>query len=158
MLAAGGKSLAVLAVYVLPLVTIPLLPLAALLLAYPAGKSPQADRAAGGAATNPAAAARAAWRHAKGFAVLWLFLLMWLAGMALAGVVVWILYGLRHWLPPMEGFTRAILSVTLSAFAVAAAALVAGIFGVAMARCVGALGRYRPDLFPFAPGARKAVV
>jgi hypothetical protein len=150
-LAAGGKALALLGVYVLPLVTIPLLPLAALLFARSAGKShggePAHDQLQGQQPLNPMIPARAAWRNAKAFAVLWLLLLLWLAGMALAWVIVWLACSLAPVLPPMDGPSQSILRVTLSSLAVAAFAVVLGTFTVIMARCVGAIGRHRRDLF-----------
>ena len=131
-LSAGFWGLSAVAVYVLPLVMVPLLPVAMLMLGS-SGK---------GAALNPAATARAAWRNPKGFVVLWMFLLLWLAGMTLAGIIVKVLYDLRLGLPQAEGFSGAILRVTFSSFAAAAFAVVAGIFGVAVFRCIGAFGRY----------------
>jgi hypothetical protein len=135
---AGFWALCAAAVYILPLVTIPLLPMAMLMLASPGRKK----------ALNPIAAARAAWRRPKGFVVLWMFLMMWLAGMVLAGVVVKIIYDLRLSLPHIEGFAAATLSVIFTGFAAALWAVVAAIFGLAMFRCIAAFGRYSPGALP----------
>lgn len=131
---AGAQGLALLAVYVPLLVTIPLLPLALLRLASTSK----------GRAMNPAATARGAWRHAKAFVVLWLFLLMWLAAMALAVLLVVALYGLSHYLPTLPGFAGRAIDVMVSALLAAGLSLVAAVFGVALARCIGAFGRCNP--------------
>jgi hypothetical protein len=142
---AGFWGLAALAVYVAPLVTAGLLPVAMLLLGTPGKRR----------ALDPLVCARAAWRRPKGFVVLWLFLMMWLAGAVLAGIVLKVIYDMRLSLPQVEGFAGVMLKVTLSAFAAGAFGIVASIFGLAIFRCIGAFGRYNASaLPPPAPGSR----
>jgi hypothetical protein len=119
-------------------VTVPLLPVAMLMLSTPGRKQ----------ALNPLRSARAAWRNTKGFVVLWMFLMLWLAGGALAGILVKVLYDLRLALPRAEGFAGGMLEVTMSAFAAGAFGVVAAIFGLAVFRCIGAFGRYNASALP----------
>jgi hypothetical protein len=137
-LGAGLWGLAALAVYVGPLVTIPLLPMAMLMLSGPGRNQ----------ALNPLRGARAVWRHLKGFVVLWMFLMMWLAGGVLAGVLVKVLYDVRLSLPHVGGFAEGALRVMLAGFAAAAFGVVAAIFGLAMFRCLCAFGKYNASALP----------
>ena len=133
--AAGFKGVAALVVYVLPILTIPLLPMGLLWLGT-GGKA---------GAFHPGRAVRSVWRDTKGFAIIWLLLLLWAAMLTLAVTLTMVVRSaLMDLMPSVGQPTDTVLSVVTSAIGVAVIAAAGGIFALAMFRCIGILGRYRP--------------
>jgi len=141
-LATGLKGLGVVIVYVLPVFTMPLLPLGLLLLSTPGKRR----------AFDLAGAVKTAWRHARDFTILWLLLLLWIAGMVLAIVVANLLYRLRALIPPLEGASGIVVAMVPTAVAIAVIGVIVGIFGLAMFRCIGMFGRYNASALFRRPG------
>ena len=132
-------------VYVLPLVTLPLVPLAALHLA-----------AMGmGKALNPKRTVTAARRRPGDFVVLWLVTFLWVAGLLLSlALAVAAFIGMDRipaWLgtadTPGVNAVRAGMWIVLTALKFATVSALVGVFGLAIARCIGLLG-YRSGLRP----------
>jgi hypothetical protein len=146
MLSAGAKLVGLLAVYAGPVVTLPLLPVGLVGLAY----------AADARAYDVLWAGRAAGRCAEDLALLWLMLLAILAVTVLAGAGIMVPFhalaeasaaGLE---PPWETVTQVLVSS-------AGAALAAGIAlaGVTAVCCfVGLLGRHNPEVVRSLRGRR----
>ncbi len=133
--AGGIKGLLMLAVYALPLFTVPLLPLGLLFLA--------ADERRG--AFNPRKASRAVWRHGKDFVMLWMWVLLWFSVLAFGVAGGMLLYRLTDMLtdmiPGVEGASGMVLSMVFTAIAVGIIAAVGCIAALAMCRCIGVFGR-----------------
>ncbi len=146
----GLLGLAVGVVYVLPVVTLPLLPLAVLILSL----------AHDGRTFCLRWQLRSAFGYGEGFAILWL---MWLIGAAVV-VAVWTVL---NWL---AGALAECVVVGMSAPEAAATravvwflgALVAAVIALVpvcgMARCTGLLARFRPGLLESLPARCRAVV
>ena len=130
-LATGIKVLLVLAVYVAPVVTLPLLPLGLLWATCPARVG----------AFGPIRNTRLALRNAREFVVLWMFLLLWAAALVLAVVVAIGLHRLTEVFPQTTGSGAVILSMTFQGILTAVIGAAAGLFGLAMFRCLGLFAR-----------------
>ncbi|MFB3891968.1 MAG: hypothetical protein ACE15C_08085 [Phycisphaerae bacterium] len=131
----GVKGLIVLVMYVVPLFTLPLLPLGMLFLSSPGKVRPM----------RLGAVVRTAWQRARDFTIMWLILLVWLAGAALAVAAFVVLYRLTDLIPPIEGAAGTTLSMIVSAAATAVAGAIAGVFGLAVFRCIGLFGRHNAE-------------
>lgn len=127
----GVKGLGVAALYVVPLFTIPLLPLAMLRLAAP--------RQVG--VYDPVRNTRAALNHARDFAVMWLWVLLWLAAMAFSMAVAVLLFNLKSLIPEMEPQAELIVRTLLLGGEIAMIAGAACVCGTAVFRCIGLFGR-----------------
>lgn len=130
-IAAVGKLLAVLGMYVVPVFTLGLLPMGLLVQATPQQ----------GGALNPLRTARLAWKCPKDFVVLWLVWLLWSAAAVLACIVVLALYGLTESLPSVGGASQVALKTTLGALTVGVLSWIACLYGLMVFRCVGLFGR-----------------
>jgi len=127
----------VVALYVVPIFTMPLLPLGLLSLSGPEKTG----------AFNPARVVRTAWRRARNYANLWLMLLMWAASLMLAIVVVRMtIHKAEGLLPLVEGTSRIQLSILLTAVEIALDAMFICVFGLAICRCIGLFGRQNAPL------------
>lgn len=126
-LADGAKMLLAVLIFVAPIVTLPLLPVALLRMSRGGGPSVRA-------------AWRMAWQNPRPFAILWLMLLMWLSGSGLAAAALAAIGQIIRMIPNMGGYADMILNVILSAFAAAAGVAVTVIFGLAVSRCIGTFG------------------
>ncbi len=138
-------TVVVVAMYTLPLVTLPLLPVALLMLAN--------GRAS--AAMSYRATARLAWRHAKDFTIMWLMLLLYLAGTALAVSLIFLLLRGVARIGEVGGTTSA--AVVMGMLKAVLVAILAGFImclsGLSLLRCIGLFGRHNaaaifPDLRP----------
>ena len=128
----GLKGLVLLAVYVLPIFTLPLLPLTLLMLTAPGWKG----------MLKPAGAVRVMRKHAEDFMMLWLVLLLWFSGMVLAIVAVTIgLWKLTALIPSGDAHSMIVLSILLSAVAVAIVGAICCAFCLVIFRCIGLFGR-----------------
>lgn len=135
-LLAVGQMIAVAALYIAPILTMPLLPLGLLRLASPKLGHPLDIRGV----------FRIAWRNPKEFAILWLMMLLWAAGLGLSvAVIVMVSSPINSLLPqaPPDSASEAILSIVLWSVAMAALAIATCIFGLAIFRCIGQFGRYQ---------------
>jgi len=131
-LSGGLKGLALAVLYVLPVCTFPLMPLALLSLEDARSKGP----------IGPITALRRLSRHIRDYALLWLFLLLWLGGLALAVVVTQAAIGvIKGMLPAMTGVSSGVVLLIVHAVTAGLMGAVVCIFIVAMSRCVGAFGR-----------------
>lgn len=128
----GLKGLAMVVVYVVPVVTIPLLPVGYLALAYTNDHR----------ALNPLRAARAAAKCPGGLAAVWLVLiLLVLLAASLLFLVVMAASVLVGVLPGGVGLFKLVVLVILTGFL---AASVAVTFYCMCFHCFGVLGRHRP--------------
>ena len=144
----AAKTALVVAVYVVPVVTLPLLPMALLAASGPSKAGP----------FNVFAAAKVAWKHTRDLALTWLLVLLWLAGLALAAILAAaVLYYLAALLRPQDSASRAVIAVILSAVSTGMIGSLACTFALAVARCIGLFGRYNAgSLLP--PSAQFAAV
>ena len=138
--AAQGVSLA--ALYVLPVLTLPLLPLGIVSLAHADGL---------GAANLPWAR-RAAVRRPAQLAVLWLMLMLWAAALACVSVLlIWVGHQFVTAIPDSPTYT----DVMVAGVGYAAMALVFSVAGAvlvcAMFHCIGVFGRENRDMISSAP-------
>jgi len=138
LLAALGAA-AIACMYALPLVTLPLLPLALLHLS-----------AAGmGKALNPKLILTAALRRPGDLAVLWLVTFLWIGGLLLSLALAVVAFIGMDRIPAVLGTAdtpwmsgvRAGVWILLTALKFAMVLTVVGAFGLAIARCVGLFGR-----------------
>ena len=140
---AGIHGLAVLVFYVGALFPLPLLPLGLLSMSMPNRRSllglPWAVRTVGQFVGN--------------YVILWLLILLWLAGMALGVVLVEALFSLKKMLPDFTNpDTQLIVYYMLNAIKVLFTGAVVGAFLVAVFRCIGMFGRINADTFqPVSP-------
>jgi hypothetical protein len=134
----GARGLLVFLEYALPVLTLPLLPVALLALAYTDDSRP----------FNPVAVARAALRKPGAVLVLCLILLLWLAALLAAtyGLLV-LVAALAAWVE-RQAFT---VTTMLTAMGIAFVFVFgfAGVFhtlSVMVFRCLGMLGRHQPEI------------
>lgn len=134
----GLKGLAVLLIYVVPVLTIPLLPVGLLALGYTADAR----------GFNVLRVGRAAVKRPGALALLWLFLLVWGAALvAGCGLVVWLFRAMAAGLlSGQPGFGSLLLTLSTGAVATVALAVVFHTFVVAMFRCIAMFGRHCPDV------------
>ncbi|MCD6365521.1 MAG: hypothetical protein J7M14_06560, partial [Planctomycetes bacterium] len=125
------RGLALVMLYVFPLVTIPLLPLGVL----------AAGRFSGAGAFDLRWAGRAAMRYPAPLATLWLMLLLWGAVMAVVLAVI-VLGGsaLVGLLPVFAGYQKIIIDLVIYIVAVVIISFVAAGFSCIMFHCVGIFG------------------
>ena len=143
MLGTGVRGAGLLMLYVLPLVTIPLLPLGILALAH----------SDGAAAFDLRWARRAALQRPAQLVMLWLMLLMWGAVMAAVMAVV-VLGGSaldRLVGPAQEGYQGETIFMALHAAWVTALSVIGAILGCAMFHCIGIFGKQNPQLLAILP-------
>ena len=134
--ALGG--LAVVCLYVVPLVTLPLLPLAMLYL----------STAGIGKALNLKATLGAALRHSGDFTTLWLMLLLWVAGLLLALALAVAAFVCMDNIPALVIAGESVLAnsvrmatwILVTAFKSAIVSTIVCIFGLTIARCIGLFG------------------
>jgi hypothetical protein len=131
------RVLGVFLLYAAPAVTIPLLPLGLLALGY----------AEDGRAFNIFWAARAAARKSRELAILWMVILLWLAGLALlVAVTLAISEKVEGLVPSGQGVNGALMQAAVSvgtgAVIVTAVCLLSGV----AFRCIGLFGRENPSL------------
>jgi hypothetical protein len=139
---AGLAGLMTVVFYVVPILTIPLLPLGLIWLCAPAKAE----------AFNLARAIRTAWRGAKNYANLWLMVLVWAAAMALSIVLTKMIFlVIAGAIRPVGGISGMILSYLGSAIEIGIYAAVIAIFGLAICRCIGLFGRQNAPLFRHRP-------
>jgi hypothetical protein len=132
--AAGAYLVGLAVVYVLPVVTLPLLPIALARLGMPGRQGVFRVRSL----------ARAAWREVRDFEILWLFLLMWaLAGALTALVVIQGLTLLARAIPVESQTTRVAVRALWIGLAAGIGGLAGGVWVLSMACCTGAFGRWR---------------
>jgi hypothetical protein len=119
---------------------LPLMPLGLLAVAAPLKFSP----------FNLLGMKRIVGRHAKDFVILWLLILLWLAGMMLAVLLlVAICIAVGGALPKATGQAEVAIHFVGVAVMTFALTVVACIFGLAMMRCIGMFGRHNSaDLYP----------
>ena len=130
-LAVGIKGIGAAVIYILPLFTVPLLPLAMLRLSSPRQHG----------AFDPVLNTRAALAHARDFAALWLWKLLWLAVVAFSTAIIILLFNLKELIPTMEGDAKIIVDTLLLGAEVAIIAVAAAVCGTAIFRCIGLFGR-----------------
>ena len=144
-----GQIIAVSALYIAPILSLPLLPLGLLRLASPKLGHPLDIRGI----------FRIAWRNPKEFAILWLMMLLWAAGLGLSlAIIVMVSSPVDSLLPqaPPGSASEAILSIVLWSVAMAALAIATCIFGLAIFRCIGQFGRYHVALQASQSNIRKS--
>ena len=132
-------ALAIACVYVVPLVTLPLLPLALLHLAT----------GGLGKALNVTLSLRTAWRRSGDFILLWMVLFLWVAGLILALVLAAGAFVAMDRIPALvdsavatsSTAAGAALWILLTACKFAIVAALACVFGLTIARCIGLFGR-----------------
>lgn len=134
------KLLGLTAIYVAPVLLLPLMPLGLLAVAAPLKFSP----------FNLLGMKRIVGRHAKDFVILWLLILLWLAGMMLAVLLlVAICIAVGSALPKAAGQAEVAIHFVGAAVMAFALTVVACIFCLAMMRCIGMFGRHNSvDLYP----------
>lgn len=130
-LAAGIKMIVIVALYVLPIVTLPLLPVG---LLWMTGKSWRG--------ANLKAAAGMAWRQPKDFAITWLMTLLWSAGGVLAMSVLMVVFRVAELLPAAPGGGGVAMRIVLGVMGTVMVGAVVGMFAHAIFRCIGLYGRY----------------
>jgi hypothetical protein len=132
-------AVGIVCVYALPLVTLPLLPLA--LLHLSAGGM--------GKALNPRLALTVGLRRSGDFAVLWLVIFLWVAGLLLSlALAVAAFIGMDRIQAllsaadtPWANALRAGMSILLTALKSGMVSAFLCVFGLAIARCIGLFGR-----------------
>ena len=132
----GLRGVAVLIVYLLPVVTIPLLPLAWLALAYSDDER----------AFNVFWALKAAVKRPGALLVLWLFLLLWAAVMVAAVAGVALAAAAMVEAAETTGCFGILISLAVLLLAGIVAITVCCIFATVQFRCIGLLGRHYPEL------------
>jgi len=136
------RVLGVCVFYVLPVVTLPLLPLGLLALAY----------ANDARAYNLLWAGRWAIRRPRELAILWLVVLIWGAALALAvAVIVTLTYKAVAIAPAQRAWGAVMLSVGIRAIGWAAIGVAATVFSIAVFRCVGLFGRFNREVLSTLP-------
>jgi hypothetical protein len=141
----GLKGLGVALVYILPVVTVPLLPLGLLSLAYSDDTR----------AFDLVWAARAAARRPGPLLKLWPVLLLWMAIMVTLDVVLTILTFAVAGMAAVGG-GGILVGLAITGVGLAVLAAVTAMFMTVIFRCVGMLGRYHPEYvesLPDGPGA-----
>lgn len=141
MFANGVKGLGVLFVYILPVLTIPLLPLGLLALAY-------SDDVR---AYDVTWAVRAAMRKPVQLLILWPFLLLWLAVMFVASALLWTLLAAVFAAVASDGYLSLLAGLVILAAGAAVIAAVGVMFITILFRCIGMLGRHNPELMEMLP-------
>lgn len=141
----GVRGIGIILLYVVPVITLPLLPLGLMALAYTND----------GRAYDVFWAFRAAGRRPGALVMCWLILLLWLAGMA-AGVFVVVLgmLALIGALMLGGGCMEILLGFLLALCIGGVIASVGVMFIMAQFRCVGMLGHHFPDLLESLPAER----
>ncbi len=143
--AAGAYLVGLVVAYVLPVVTLPLLPIALVRLGLPGRAGVFRVRSL----------ARAAWREVRDFEIVWLFLLMWaLAGALGALLIAQGLTLLARSIPVESETTRVAVRALWIGLASGIGGLVGGVPILSMACCIGALGRCRRPSFAPSPVGR----
>ena len=135
----GFTGLGAVALYVAPILTMPLFPLG--LISLSASQK--------GEAFDLLRSAKTAWRQAKNYANLWLLMLLWVAGSAFAVSLAWMGFGLIKDLvdPIADVSSKELLLVVLNAAKVGFCSAIVCIFGLAVSRCIGLFGRQNAALF-----------
>jgi hypothetical protein len=128
----GFLGVVLLAGYFVTLFLIPLLPMALVLLAAPGRKN----------AFNPARTAKLAWRHARDYAILWMVLMLYVAGMALSITIILEAYSQVPCAARVGDGMEALMCTLLSAALTAFLGGFCCIFGLSICRCVGLFGKY----------------
>lgn len=147
-IAAAIRCLGIVVFYILPVVTIPLLPLGVLAMAY----------ANDARAYNVFWAARIAVRRPRELAVVWLILLVWAAGMAVGiAVVATLAFKFASMSLCQDDRAGVMVSMGISAIAWGLMATVLIIFLTALFRCVGMLGRFNQIFLSTLPPMRGLV-
>jgi len=127
----GLKGICVLVGYTLPVITIPLIPFALLSIGLPGGNT----------SLRPDRVLAKISGSARDAAVLWLFVLVWLAGLALSVSVGQVLLSwLEGVMPEMEGSSQLAMSMVHTAIWAGAMTAIITIFSLAVARCAGMFG------------------
>jgi hypothetical protein len=142
-IAVGFKALGICALYIAPLFTVPLLPMSLLRL----------TRGKNSLIFNLPQAVGDISRHARDYAILWLWLLVWLAALSLAVVVTLLVctfIGRIEVSGEYAETSRQVIVLVVKTGLIAAAGCTCGL---AMFRCIGLFGRENfGDLFPQKPG------
>ncbi len=131
----GLRGLGLLITCVLPVVTIPLLPLGALVAAGASGRNGE---------LRPGKILRTVCGHAWDFVVLWLVLMVWLAGLFLSlAILAAVAHKVGQLIPSVPEHSEIIVTEVSRSIAIAVGASILGLFGVVFARCIGLFGRYQ---------------
>ncbi len=139
--ATGIKGIGFIGLYVLPIVTFPMIPMALLAMGS-RGKLAMGSRKNKIQPFNPLSIFRAINYHAKDFTILWLFLMLWSAALLLSLAMVWLIKGIiESLLPPFEGQMHAVVWTIFPALITALVAVTCGFLGLVIFRCVGLFGR-----------------
>jgi len=144
----GLKGIVVLVGYTLPVITLPLLPLSLLSVGWPKGRL----------SLLPSKALGRLSRSTRDAVVLWLFLLVWLAGLALSAAVAQVaLNWLDAIMPKAEGPSGTALSMVYTAIWTGVMTAVISIFCLAVGRCIGMFGRFNHIALSGAARANRSV-
>lgn len=136
------RSLGVLLVYVAPAVTIPMLPLGLLALAYTNNAR----------SYNVFWAGRSAMKRSRDLGILWLMLLVWSAAMALVLAVVSLgVFRLKILTECGDNIEGQLVEAGVSAFSGAILSAVAVIFGASLFRCIGIFARANSSVLSSLP-------
>lgn len=127
----GLHVLAVLGAYIVPVVTLPLLPLGLMNLGLSRPLS----------AVNPKASLRVFRRTLTDFLVLWLVILMWSAAGALALALTVVPYHVVQWLGPQNEGVRASVDLAARGLTCGLIGAVAALLGQTLCRCIGIFAR-----------------
>ena len=131
----GLRGLGLLITCVLPIVTIPLLPLGALVAAGAYGPNGE---------LGPGKILRTVCRHAWDFVILWLILMVWLAVLCLSlAILAAVIHKVGPLIPSVPDHSGTIVIVVSRSIAIGLGAAILGLFGVVFARCIGLFGRYQ---------------
>jgi len=134
--------------YIVPVVTLPLLPLGIAAMAYTADAR----------AYNFPWAVRAAVRRPRELAIVWLVLMMWAAAAALVmAVIVTAQFQATSVVASVTGPGAICLSLAVRVLAWAFSGVASAIFVAALFRCVGLYGRFNRDILLALPAMRKSV-
>ncbi len=136
-LVTGFKALGVLAVYFVPLFTIPLLPLALLYLGARRGK--------GSPLLNPIRLSRIILDHTRDFVILWLWVMLWGAAMIFGTMVARVICQLSELVPSYQDFSGVALKMLFKAIEMALIGAVACVTSLVICRCIGVFGRKNAD-------------
>ncbi len=129
--AKGAQAFLVLAAYLLPFILFPLLPVALLSLGTAGPRR----------AFDPRRALAIVRKHPKNFAILWLFLLFWTAGLAVPGLLALLGWRLGEGLQFASPWLSIPLSLVVGALGAWLLAAVVCTYLLVLACCIGMFGR-----------------
>ncbi len=153
MFATGLKGLGIWLVYLFPLVTLPLLPLALLAWGYSDDNAP----------FDVSWALRAAAKRPGQLLILWPIMLLWIALMIVASVILFSLLAVITGSVAATGCFGLLMSLLIKLAGVVVISAVGVMFITVVFRCIGMLGRHNPvltDMLPenLSPGKTAGVI